>query len=591
MSKTKGTEISSEQTLRAVPLPKQEESGRGYTVISHGDIIDTIEKELNKNGFEITETEYTHSYNGEVAKGKIYIKCDRDPDMGMLFVWQNSYNKKVKFGCAIGGYIYDNKAPMVGTEGLAWIRKHNGTADQEAVNVIEQLIEHAEEHFQSAIKEKERMKALSLDVETYGCIMGALYFEHELITPTQATVVKNERKKPSFEYQDKDTLWGLYKILMYGIDGMDITKWQTSQQKLHHMIMAEYAIAVEELVDKPNADFTISHNSLVGMGDLDDLPVDDSPQIDGIPNGDTMSDTDDDDLSALADGGDDEEVLTSTEIDSEITAIEEGLNHKGEVDERLLWAEEELSKEPTGEDVGPPEMYLGDQTEQSIDDELDDIFARTSTSEEKEEEKEEEFPSPEEAKANAKENTRNYFINAKKQDPAIVDYWMENHYKDEMTFKECEDAFAKYINKDDSKEEPKAEAELTSLLNNASNLSPGENKEALEVLEQIEEPVDILSPEESKEKTTEEFVFPTDLDDPEKLNAEESKQEETAQDFLDIQEHEGLTVPGDVIEQAAVIEQRMTLLYGGIRPYQIEEIEGFINVTIEDTKESFYVEV
>ena len=77
------------------------------------------------------------------------------------------------------------------------------------------------------------MKSLPLSAEDYGCIMGALYFEHELITPTQASAVIQERKKPTNNYSDRDTLWGLYKILMFGIEGMDITKWVKSQQKLH----------------------------------------------------------------------------------------------------------------------------------------------------------------------------------------------------------------------------------------------------------------------------------------------------------------------------------------------------------------------
>lgn len=82
----------------------------------------------------------------------------------------------------------------------------------------------------------------------------------------------------------------------------------------------------EEMVDKPNPDFTISHNSLVGMGDLDDLPVDDSPQIDGIPNGDTMSDTSDDDATEEpAESGEEqvfeEDPAVKAVIASEVTSL------------------------------------------------------------------------------------------------------------------------------------------------------------------------------------------------------------------------------------------------------------------------------
>tara|TARA_R110001592_G_scaffold148167_5_gene372897 strand:- start:990 stop:2432 length:1443 start_codon:yes stop_codon:yes gene_type:complete len=245
----KGNEIGTEAYLRAVPLPQYADT---YTVIPHGAVIDKIEKELGDCGFKIESTSYSYSYGGEIAQGRVHIQSKKDSDMGMLFTWVNSYNKKVKFSCAIGGFIYDNKASFVGTEGLSWVRKHMGDADEEAYSIIEQLIENANEYFDKIIKEKERMKAAPLNIEDYGCIMGSLYFEHELITPSQASEIRHERKKPVYQYTDKNTLWGLYKLLMYGIDNMSLIKWQASQQKLHHLIMAEYAIAKDQMVKKPD---------------------------------------------------------------------------------------------------------------------------------------------------------------------------------------------------------------------------------------------------------------------------------------------------------------------------------------------------
>jgi len=94
------------------------------------------------------------------------------------------------------------------------------------------------------------MKAMPLDVDMFGCIMGALYFELDLISPNQASAVKQEYKKPTNEYKDKDTLWGLYKLLMFGIDDMDLRKWANNQQKIHYTIMTTYA-SVEENINQP----------------------------------------------------------------------------------------------------------------------------------------------------------------------------------------------------------------------------------------------------------------------------------------------------------------------------------------------------
>ena len=237
-----GIQSCGELGIRAVALPEQTDT---YTVISHGFIIDKVREELTKNNFEIEREEFLYSYGGQVVLSKVHIKSSKDPDMGMVFTWWNSYNKQVKFGCAIGGFIYDNKTSLIGSDGMSWIRKHTGTADTEASNIMEQLIAHANVYFDKIIAEKETMKAMPLSIESFGCIMGALYFELELISPTQASLVRQEYKKPKHEYKDKDTLWGLYKLIMFGIDEMDLRKWATNQQKIHFTIMNEYLIATE----------------------------------------------------------------------------------------------------------------------------------------------------------------------------------------------------------------------------------------------------------------------------------------------------------------------------------------------------------
>lgn len=230
--------------LKKVPLPKQTKS---YTPIGHGKIISKVRKELKKNNFIIEHEDYKSTKYGQIALCRIHIRSDKDPDMGMMFSWWNSYNKMLRFGCGVGSFIYDNKTSFIGSQGMSWLRKHTGTASQESDTVIEQLIEQANSYFDKIIAEKERMKALPLSVEDYGCIMGALFFEHELLSCQQSQTIISERKNPTYEYKDMDTLWGLYKLIMFGINDINLRNWAKNQQKLHHLIMAEYAIAIEDM--------------------------------------------------------------------------------------------------------------------------------------------------------------------------------------------------------------------------------------------------------------------------------------------------------------------------------------------------------
>ena len=175
MSGKKANQVSTEVYLRSVGLP---EKTKTYTPITHGDIIDKLEAELNNANFVVENVDYTHTHYGEIAEGKVYIRSTKDEDMGMMFSWINSYNKMVKFSCGVGAFIYENKTSFFGTEGLSWIRMHTGTANAEAFNIIEQIVDHAHYHFDKIIAEKNRMKAQPVTIESYGRVMGALYFEH-----------------------------------------------------------------------------------------------------------------------------------------------------------------------------------------------------------------------------------------------------------------------------------------------------------------------------------------------------------------------------------------------------------------------------
>lgn len=471
-----GIQNCDEIYLKSINLPEHADS---YTVISHGYIIDKVKEELNKNNFNVGAEEYLYSYGGQVALAKIYIKSTKDPDMGMMLTWWNSYNKMVKFGCAIGAFIYDNKTSLIGSEGMSWIRKHTGSADQEASNVIEQLVSQADLYFDKIIAEKETMKAMPLSLDTFGCIMGALYFELDLISPNQASAIKNEYKKPQHEYKDKDTLWGLYKLLMFGIDGMDLRKWATSQQKLHHTIMNEYAIANSPLEVEP-----LNINPLV--------PIETPTPV----------------------------AVESNQIVDEVNCTVE--------DESLTLTKEEVAYN---------------------------------------------------------------LINEHGKDPAIVRYFCDEHFQNTLTLEQNVEAFFEYI-------KPKIKAE------------------------EIVAPVEILTPEVAKEKADKsDFVFPDDLDNQDKLNQSLLEDEITVEDLSplpvesietkvpegfdwlledDIESVEDTTiestfntelvVPTEVKELANKIETKMKELYGEVKDYNYAEYNNCVLVTIDKTKEFFYVE-
>jgi hypothetical protein len=245
------SKTQTEQYLRKTQLPVATKS---YTVISHGEIIDTVRKMLTKHGFIITNELYKAEANGDVALGFMQIETLNDPDMAMTFNWTNSYNKMVRFSCSIGGFIYDNQVPFVSTNSQAsWNRKHTGTALEETMDVIESMVASADAHFAQIVAMKNKFKSIDVSRKEYAKLLGLLYFDKQVISSEQINMVKREYDKPSFNYTDKGTLWELYKMIMLGIVDQAPKSWYKQQMDINSYVQVLYNIASIELENENEA--------------------------------------------------------------------------------------------------------------------------------------------------------------------------------------------------------------------------------------------------------------------------------------------------------------------------------------------------
>lgn len=245
------SKTQTEEYLRNTKLPLGTDS---YTVISHGDIIDKVREKLNENGFIITDELYKAERNGDIALGFMQIETLDDPDMSMTFNWTNSYNKVVAFSCSIGGFIYDNKTQFVSADSSSsWKRLHTGIALEETLDVIEAMVVSATEHFAKIIEMKEKFKLINIGRKEYAKLMGLIYFDKKLISPDQVSVLRKEYDKPSFNYTEKDTLWGFYKMLMFSIADQAPKGWYKQQVDINTYIQVLYKIASIELPNEIQA--------------------------------------------------------------------------------------------------------------------------------------------------------------------------------------------------------------------------------------------------------------------------------------------------------------------------------------------------
>jgi len=316
------------QDLIDVTLPNHADS---YTVISHKSVMDLSTEALEDAGFSITAENYRATHDGNIASAIYTLNFGDDPELSMMFAWSNSYNKQMRFKCGVGAIHSINNTSLVCGDMGSWARKHTGSADTETKETIEEQVKLAKMYYDQLVSDKEAMKKINLDVRKQAQLLGMLFAEHDILTTEQASMIKQQMSRPTYNCSEPGTLWEFYNFVTIALQQSHPKTWMEDQRVLHWFVSETFKFnkvnattlatsdaeepseeneVNEATVDNKATVDTIPENSeeetkdpaQVDLEDMiaeveaeedDDEPVDDSPEITGIPDGDRLSDTDD----------------------------------------------------------------------------------------------------------------------------------------------------------------------------------------------------------------------------------------------------------------------------------------------------------
>ena len=244
------TQNCTREYLGTIPLPNHADT---YTVISHEFVISNTLEQLALHGFTVADEKYRANSDGSIAQGIYYLNYTKDPEVGMMFAWSNSYNKQMRFKCAIGGYVFICMNGVVAGDMGAYSRKHLGSADTDTIKTIIEQISNADEYFDQIVSDKDKMKKIMLTERKQAELLGILYAEYEILTNEQISVVKNQMEKPSYDYNcDFNSLWAFYNHVTYALKKAHPKDWMDDQRRLHWFIAMEFDLVnysdVEEVV-------------------------------------------------------------------------------------------------------------------------------------------------------------------------------------------------------------------------------------------------------------------------------------------------------------------------------------------------------
>ena len=268
--------------LCSVPLPVFEDS---YTVISHESVMDFTLAQLTQFGFNVTSESFRCTADGNIAQGTYYLNYEGDEEIGMMFAWSNSYNKQMRFKCAIGGYVFVCLNGMICGDMGSWSRKHTGIADVETQKTIANQISNAQVYYDKLVTDKNIMKEIVIDSKRQAELLGVLFAEYEILTTEQMSLVKQQMDKPSFFYNgDVNSLWSFYNHVTLSLKKSHPRNWMEDQRKLHWFLNMEFDLenfqtiedTEEEVIDQLLLNYGQPENQtnlLHQLMELDDVVV------------------------------------------------------------------------------------------------------------------------------------------------------------------------------------------------------------------------------------------------------------------------------------------------------------------------------
>jgi hypothetical protein len=172
----------------------------------------------------------------------------------MMFAWTNSYNKQVKFKCVVGAYINQSGSVMISGDIGSWVRKHTGTADTEVKDTIDQYISNAHMYYNQLCADKASMEGVSLNKRRQAQLLGVLFAEYEILTTEQASMIRDQMKKPQQVFANTDSLWAFYNFVTNSLQHSHPKTWMEDQRILHYFIgtICNFAPATAPVTQVPD---------------------------------------------------------------------------------------------------------------------------------------------------------------------------------------------------------------------------------------------------------------------------------------------------------------------------------------------------
>ena len=231
------TQFQNISYIRSIPLPNNSDNMRGYQAVSHMDIIDSIKEELDRQNIHIVNENYKIAKGGRQVYGNFTTDMNVDGEMAAAIHFVNSYDKSKRFELNASALVLVCTNGMMKQNSFASIkRKHVGTIGYEMSFMIEDAIHNLEKEYMQLIEAKRYLQNIEINQRMIAEITGRLFFEEELLSPTQLSRFKSESERKTNPFNNGN-VWGYYNNLTESLKLSHPSDYMDNHIKLHEFMM------------------------------------------------------------------------------------------------------------------------------------------------------------------------------------------------------------------------------------------------------------------------------------------------------------------------------------------------------------------
>jgi hypothetical protein len=170
-------------------------------------------------------------------------------EITMMLGSRNSYDKSRAAVLAAGATVMICSNGLFAGDMMTFKRKHTGSIAEELNTKVDEAIDSMVDGFNTILVEVEVMKNFDLTIRDKAEILGVIYFEKNMVTPNQLTIIKDElNNSPHFR---GNSLWDLYNNITESLKRSHPFNHIENHIKLHKFMSEVAGIEVVE----PDVDF------------------------------------------------------------------------------------------------------------------------------------------------------------------------------------------------------------------------------------------------------------------------------------------------------------------------------------------------